>query len=586
MKNLHYKTIALLFSILVFNACDTSVLNVSPQDQMSDDSVWEDEALSQLFLNDMYIGMRHGLYEIQLSSLTDDSQFIHGYGTNEVVEGIVTPSNLGSWTHWNFEQYNWSNVYSRIRQVNIMLENIDDAVISSEELRDQMKGEAHFLRAFFYHNLLRVYGGVPIIEQSYGLDDDLLVSRNTFAETVDFIVQETDLAAELLNLEARELGRATQGAAMALKSRILLHAASDLYNDSPANELVGYTSGSQQDRWQAAQTAAKDIMDLNKYSLYRQHADATENYTQLFLTNDDHEEIIMSRYFLSDKGDGENPAQHNGPNGYRGWAGNTPVQSIVDAYEMEDGSEFDWGNPEHAAAPYENRDPRFYASILYDGAPWVEPPSVRVPHDPVGIIQTFEHVTLPNGDEVPGIDTRNGSIEDWNGSYSGYYLRKFIDNSIENFQDEKQTVPWRFFRYAEILFNYAEASMELNQEGEARDVINQIRDRAGMPDITESGQALKDRYRNERRIELFAETHRFFDIRRWKTAPNHYHDAQGIKITADADDPTDRSTYSNYEYTPMTIQSRGWDDSQYFVPIPNDEMNRNDQLEQNPNYPN
>lgn len=587
MKKHLQAAVLALCTALVLGACDSDVLNLDPLDQISDTALWEDPALIDAFLTDIYGGMRHGLYEVQLGSLVDESHFIHGYGTNEVVQSIITPSNLAIWGgrgNSPIDAYRWGPVYARIRQVNTLLQNIDQSAIDDPARQDAIKGEAHFLRAYFYHNLLRAYGGVPIITQVYGLNDDLLVARNTFAETVDFIVQEADMAASLLQLEPRQMGRATKGAALALKARVLLYAASDLYNENPANDLVGYTSGDRTARWRAAKNAAKAVMDLGVYQLYDKHDDPVENYTQLFLENTDHEEAILSRFFLQQRDDGYNPGLHNGPNGYRNWAGNTPIQQLVDDYEMADGTAFDWGNPEHAANPYANRDPRFYASILYDGAFFRPRPPEGAELDPVGIIQTFETVRLADGSTRPGLDTRDGPIEDWNGGYSGYYLRKFIDPSVNHSTSAKQTVPWRFFRYAEVLLNYAEASIELGEEADARDAINQIRRRAGMPEITESGEALKERYRNERRIELAFEEHRYWDVRRWKIAPQAYEDAQGIQIRVEATNYQDRSTYFNYQYTPIFIQERGWQDRAYFVPIPNDEMQRNHLLVQNPGY--
>lgn len=587
MKNVKFKLLGVLCIMFVISACDQDMLNVSPTDQISDEKVWEDPALIDLYLADIYRRMSHGLREIKLSSLTDDSQFIHGYGTIEIVQGNSSPSNIGAWNRAELEQYRWGHLYSAIRQANIVLANIDDANVG-DELKQEMKGEAHFLRAFFYHNLVRNYGGVPIVTHVYDLfeDDDLLVPRNTFEESVNFIVEEAEAAAELLPLEARDMGRATVGAALALKSRILIHAAGDLFNPENAeSELTGYTSGSQEDRYRAAKEAAEDVMDLGLYELFDRHPDdPAVNYEQIFIVNEDHEETIMNRYFLSSKDWDDNylPHQFNGPNGYRGWAGNTPLQSLVDAYEMEDGTEFDWDNPAHAAAPYEDRDPRFYASILHDGAPWVEPPSFRAPYDPDGIIQTFEYVMV-DGEEIPGVDTRNGPIEDWNGGYSRYYLRKFVDPTLP--PQQTQETPWPVFRYAEILLNYAEASIGLGEEEDARTALNQIRERVGMPDITTSGQALVDQYQNERRVELFGEDHRYFDIRRWMIAPEKYHDAYGITITAEATDATDRSTYFNYEYSPdRMVQERNWNDSHYFAPIPFDETSRNDLLIQNPGY--
>jgi starch-binding outer membrane protein, SusD/RagB family len=587
MKNIKFKLLTVLALVLLFSSCDQDILNLSPTDQLSDDSVWEDPALIDLYLSDVYRQLHHGLDEVKLAALTDDMHFIHGYGTIDILQGNWSPSNLGALGRGDLRQYRWGHLYSAIRQANNILANIEEANVS-DEFRDNIKGETHFLRAFFYHNLVRVYGGVPIITDVYALDDDMLVARNTFAETIDFIVEEADRAAALLPPQARDMGRASRGAALALKSRILTFAASDLYADpiGPNPELTGYTSGSQQARHQAARDAAQAVIDLGIYELFDRHPDPAFNYEQIFIVNEDTEETIMNRYFVGsrDWADRYLPHQFNGPNGYRGWAGNTPIQSLVDTYEMADGSAFDWNDPDHAAAPYENRDPRFYASILYDGAPWVTPPSFRDPYDADGHIQTFQSVTV-NGTSYPGVDTRNGPIEDWNGSYSRYYLRKFIDPTLT--PQDRQETPWPIFRYAEILMNHAEASIGLGEEEEARDMLNLIRQRAGMPDITDSGQALVERYQNERRVELFGEDHRFFDVRRWMIAPQAMNqNAMGITITAEATDRRVRSTYFNFTYDAETrlVQNRSWNDSHYFAPISMAEMNRNELLIQNPGY--
>lgn len=572
-----------LAGIFAFSACDTDLLNVSPTSQLTDDSVWNDVALIDLYLADIYRRMHHGLDEVMLASLTDNSHFIHGYGVPDILQGNASASNIGAFSRGDLQHFRWGHLYTAIRQANIMLDNIDEAQVS-EEVRNNIKGEAHFLRAYFYHNLVRAYGGVPIITHVYELGDDFEVARNTFEESVNFVVQEAERAAELLPVVPRDLGRTSKGAALALKSRILTFAASDLFAN-PASDLTGYTSGSQQARHQAAAAAAKAVIDMGEYELFNRHADPALNYEQIFIVNEDHEENIFARYFVGsrDWNDRWLPHQFNGPNGYRGWAGNTPVQALVDAYEVADGTEFDWNNPAHASAPYENRDPRFYASILYDGAPWVEPPSFREPYDAFGNIQTFQEVVTPNG-TFPGVDTRNGPIEDWNGSYSRYYLRKFIDPTLP--PQQRQETPYPFFRYAEIILNYVEANIGLDNEGEARTYLNMIRQRAGMPDVTDSGDALVRRYQNERRVELFGEEHRYFDVRRWMIAPDVMDkDAEGIRITAEATDRRDRSTYSNYTYETMSIPSaRSWNNSHYFSPIPFDEMNRNSLLVQNPGY--
>jgi hypothetical protein len=221
-----------------------------------------------------------------------------------------------------------------------------------------------------------------------------------------------------------------------------------------------------------------------------------------------------------------------------------------------------------------------YASVLYEGAQWRPRPADVRAADPKGIVQVGNY-TKPNGSVVPGLDTRKGPIEDWNGSYTGYYLRKFIDPNIDH-QYQKQTHPFRRFRYAEILLNYAEACLGLGQDEEARTYINKVRARAGMPPVTESGQALVRRYQNERSVELAYEEHRFFDVRRWMIAPQAYQNATGVSVTGNMS--ADGMTITNRTYAPIKIQDREWNPRFYFLPIELDEINRNNKLVQNPLY--
>ena len=587
MKNIFKYLLGLSF-MLYSTSCDTDFLNVKPEDRFNETAVWQDPGLVEAFVNEMYRGLNHGLRELMLGSLVDESQFIHNYGSTQIVQSNLTSGDIGSFDRGDFEEFNWPVLYARIRQINIFLENIDEVEFDDEEWKERLKGEVHFLNAYFYHNLVRLYGGVPLVTKAYDLQDEFMISRSSLQECIDYIVEEAELAASLLPAEyasgAGDIGRATKGAALALKARILLYAASDLYNDPSwatgyGNPELISTTGDRTAKWQAAKAAAKEVMDLGLYSL-QDTDDPVKDYTDLFLLKDS-KEAIFSRYFIKNRGweDGALPGLANGPNGYHNWGGNTPIQELVDDYEMTDGTKFDWNNAAHASAPYENRDPRFEASILYDQALWRPRPSDVVSIDPVGKIIIRNVETAP-GVWTPGVDTRDGPIEDWNGGYSGYYLRKFIDPAVVHeyaAAGGNQEAPWHFFRYGEILLNYAEACIELGEEDEAKIHLNMLRDRAGMPDITESGQALVDRYRNERRIELAFEQHRYFDIRRWMIAPEAMgRNANGIVITDPLAGPV--------EYSRNKIQDRAWNDKMYFLPIILDEMNRNTELIQNPFY--
>ena len=587
MKNILKSIFLVAFFAVLIGSCNDDFLNLKPLDRMSENDVWSDPALTELFVNEMYRGLGHGLNEAEVGSMCDESHFIHNYGTKQVVESNINPSDIGQWGSGNQIEFRWDELYKNIRYTNMFFENIEDVPFLDEEWRERLKGEVHFLRSYFYHNLVRNHGGVPIITKTFGLEDDFGVKRNTLDECIKFIVDEANLAAGLLPLEHNDanIGRPTKGAALALKSRILLYAASDLFNDPSwagaySNPELISVSGDRNSKWQAAKAAAKEVMDLGIYQLHNDGSNPKDNYTNLFTVKESPEHIF-SRNFLKTRSwsDGAITGLYNGPNGYHNWAGNTPVQELVDDYEMIDGTPFDWNNPAHAAAPYEDRDPRFSASILYDGAPWRPRPSDMTASDPVGII-SIRSVEQADGTWAPGLDTRDGPIETWNGGYSGYYLRKSIDPTLDSQYGpygQNQEVPWHFFRLGEIYLNYAEACLGLGEEAEAKTYINMIRSRAGMPDVTETGQALIDRYRNERRVELAFEQHRYWDVRRWFTAPAELgRNAHGIVINEYLD--------GSVTYETLSIQDRAWKDKMYLLPILQEEVNRNPNLIQNPLY--
>jgi hypothetical protein len=232
---------------------------------------------------------------------------------------------------------------------------------------------------------------------------------------------------------------------------------------------------------------------------------------------------------------------------------------------------------------------------MYDGAGWKPRDKISGNVDPANQIQVGQY-DMGGGNMIPGLDTRQSSIENWNGSWTGYYARKFIDpdpNIVDN--NTRQYIPWPFFRYTEAALNYAEACIELGQDDEAKTWLNKIRFRAGMPAITATGDALRQEYRNERRIEMVYEEQRYHDARRWMIAPQTlgrktvYMNVVGkLKAGQTATSPYkyDDTKY-DYIYTPTEVNSlenRQWVDKMYFRPISRDEMNRNQQLIQNPGY--
>ncbi|MBC6491959.1 RagB/SusD family nutrient uptake outer membrane protein [Flavihumibacter stibioxidans] len=612
----------LLVSIV---SCSKDFMNTQPLDKISSEATWADGPLSQAFIYNVYSYLGYGGFEEQaLAALTDEAMFTHaGRNINTFMEGSESPSNIG----WISGTYGWDNMYLAIRDANIAIDRLPTSTFDDDVLRDRLLGEAYFLRGYYYHQLMRFYGGVPLIKRPYGLNEDYTIARNTFDETVSSIVSDLDSAALLLTGKSVTAGRASKLSAMALKARVLLYAASDLHDGPTAKaksatlsgypniDLVAYAGGDRQARWQAAKAAAKAALDEGQgYKLnLTEPVDAEAgkaNYISLSLGGGSAVgdaaagvELIFQRtmsalYTQEDNWPlgGIHYGINNGPNGYHNWAGNTPIQQLVDDYEMMDGSKFDWSNPDHKADPYANRDPRMYATILFDGAEWKPRPSDVAGKDPANQIQTGYYDNGAGG-FVNGIDTRESEVENWNGSRTHYYTRKFIDPNpaLADNQSNAQLVPWPFIRYTEVVLNYVEACLATGDEGEARNWLNKIRFRSGMPAITDAGTALVNRYRNERRVELAYEEHRYHDARRWMIPAETV--GRGIKAinvkatlkpgkTALVPYRHDKTVY-NYTYTVVDNtenETRKWLDKMYYRPISRDEMNRNDKLVQNPGF--
>ena len=597
-------------------ACNDEVLDTQPLDKVSGDAVWTDAALAESFVTSVYNGLRDGiLSQMNFDCQTDNA--LYSFGKQDVNEANVSPSNVGTIPVMT----EWPAMYSRIRAANIALANLATPKFdNSTGVADRMKGEMYFMRAYFHNQLLRYHGGIPIIKTPYGLDaPDFSITRNTYEECVNAIVSDLDSASILLKGKTLAPGRATMGAAMALKARVLLYAASDLHDIPTAKakssviaaatnpELLGYVSGDRTARWQRAKDAAKAVMDLNQYG-YKLNLTAPvtptegqQNYVNLYLSRNGGEaDGIFLKYYVRASLDdwGSWYPRNNMPNGYHGWTSSEPTQNLVDGYEMMDGTKFSWSNPTQAAAPYENRDPRFYASILYDGAQWKPRTPDGAGIDPFGQIQMGEYEVGSAGapTKYSGLDTRNSSIENWNGTWTGYAIRKFMDPDPALVdQNTRQEVPSIQIRFTEVVFNYAEACMALGQEAEAKEWINKVRFRVGMPAIIETGAALVARYQNERNIEMLFEEQRFYDVRRWMIAPTTLgKQAQIIVVEGKLKPGKTVTTYKyskeNYNYTYKVQdlgtgkENRRWDDKLYFMPINRDEINRNNKLIQNPGY--
>ncbi len=613
MKTLKYKSILFAALILPLIACENeTILDKSPVDKVSESLLWTDINLVDRYLQDIYSGsLTGGFGYLSYASLTDESHDTHGFGTENYLTGSISSSNTTPFGIWAFDYTTWGVMYNNIQKLNVFLDNIENVPASYPEVETasivekarQMKGEALFLRAFCYVQLARNYGGAVILTEPFEVSDDFLsFKRATFRETVDFISQQCDQAATLLqSKDDTEMGRATIGAALALKSRILTFAASDLTADgTAANEYVGYQGADRGALFTAAKNAAKAVMDLGDYNLENFGAPdkeaVAENFYNFFRAKDlASNEVIWGKMFLKDVGSRNQMNLINGTNGFVMYGCNAPTGNLVDSFEMEDGSDFsdhyqvdaqgyyqNISNTYSSPNMYNNREPRFYATILYDSVQWQPRFADLADRDPLGIYDRRTRITISNGQEVSkifGIDTRQGPIDPDDGTYTGYTFKKYLDREVYGTESNNNENAWFEMRYAEIVLNYAEACLGLNQSEEATININLIRNRAGLPNFTDDiSQAL----RYERRIEFVHEDVRWYDMRRWKILDATLSNATGVEIieTRNRDNNTVATTWRQ-----LQVQERGpVQEKLYWVPIPIDELNRAPQLTQNPGY--
>lgn len=545
------KYIIYLISALAFGFSSCDLMDLKPLDQLSEEDVWNDQELLQLYVNGCYNALQHGYRYTDMLGVYCDEMYTRS-NDNRVIEylaGTMDADNISGMGILNY----WSTAYSYIRKINTFLEKVQTGTVPKEVTRP-MIGEMKFIRAYIYAELIWRYGGVPIITKVYGLNDDFAVERASYDQCVNFIREELIAAQSMLpeKQPASEQGRASGDACQALLSRVLLYWASPLNN--PTND---------KQRWTDAADAAWALID-KRYHLMN-------NYEDVFHTWN--EEVIFARTFS--QANSTDFANWSGRSGDNGLGIITPTQNMVNAYEMQatglrpyieqpDGTLT--VNPQSGydpKNPYVGRDPRFYASILYDGAVWMGRET-----------ETF----------YGGVDEANSktSSQPWNATQTGYYQRKFLDESIPpTGSSVKMTSPWIYMRYAEILLNYAEAKFEEGDEETARIYLRQVRNRpsVNMPEITDSGNALRERIHNERRVELAFEHHRFFDVRRWKIAEQtETLPLRKMVITKD-------EASGEKSYDVQILKDREFQSYQLLLPIPRTEIEKSlGSLKQNDGY--
>ena len=488
-----------------------------------------------------------------LGAATDDACFA-------IESSNIQQFNNGSWNALSNPDNVWNRYFAGIAKCCTLLENsnhvnldisrLDPAkrVEYENNLKDirMWRAEAHFLRAYFNFELLKRYGPIPIIKSTLDINKDYSdTPRPTMKEVVEFIANDCDMAADSLELTPWRnmndaFGRATKGAALALKSRLLLYAASPLYVDF--GDIDEANKPSDATLWKAAADAAKAIIDLNQYEL-------APAYDDLFKNDFQNKEYIFVRRYPSNS-DFE---KSNFPVSYGGKGGTNPSQNLIDDYEMLDGTAFDWNDPVKAAHPFENRDERLLATVLMNGV----------------LFKGKRVATYPGGaDAMPNP----------NATKTGYYLRKFLNENV-NIQtgggSDGHVVP--LFRLAEIYLNYAEALNEYDPTNPDIAVyLNKIRERVSLPDVPSglTQEQMRTLIHHERRVELAFEEHRFWDVRRWKVASSTLGaPVKGVKITQD--------DAGNFTYSPVQVEQRVFQPKMYWYPIPQSEVLKLHHWEQN-----
>lgn len=505
------------------------------------------------------------------SELPSNFQYIDGAmlasATDEAEHTIQTSAiqrfNTGDWNQFYNPDDAWGHYFKGIRKANNVLKLVDNINFDIYKLDPDpaqqivyqtklervhtWKYEIRFLRAFFYYELVKRYGGVPIIESVIDINSDEYTSlaRNTLQECIQFITSECDSAAAALpeKLKLSAMGRASKGAALALKSEVLLYAASDLANspgwaNGVAVEFISLPPGDRNERWKKAADVALEVNNLT-----RARYELSESYPDIFLNFDDPEIILARRNGYSNSFE----AMSFSP-GFEGQGGTAPSQNLVDIYEVVDPATgtsmpFDWSNPDHTSDPFANRDPRLGYNVITNNSEFKG--------------RTMEIWT-------GGRDGKGNA----RATPTGYYLKKYVNPIIDLVQSNTSVHSWVFSRLAGVYLNYAEALNEYDPGNpDIKQYIDLIRNRVGMPPTPDglSQGEMRQWIRDERLRELAFEGGRIWDLRRWMTAPQVLSEPiRGLEINIQSD--------STFSYNVIKVEDRVFREYMYFYPIPFNEI--------------
>jgi hypothetical protein len=592
MKKKYILPLMLIVTMSIISACKQSFLD-KPTEPLTEAKVFADSTLTFSFLNDIYAYTGQDVVPQRSNFITSAS--VNGANSNDYacMDDLTSSSisfysdpqlsfmtGTSSATGGPFINY-WATYYKKIRAATLLMQYLPTTPLSTAK-RVRLMGEARYLRAFYYAALVRLFGGVQLMgDQVLGTTDVLVSKRNTYKECVDYITSELDAAAPNLptvsTQQATDYGRATQGACLALKARVLITAASPLFNghpistSGPAASLIAYSATYDASLWQKAADACKAVIDLGQYSLVVDNVTRPgHGFWKMFVKARYNSEYIVPYMITA----GTILEQDRFPTtrGGQGWS--TPSENMVEAFGMKSGKSInDPSSNYNASNPYVNRDPRFYFSIIYNQAP---------------IYKSGSGSTLVPVDIYFNLATNQLTADALQNSHTktGFYSRKMCNDSTGTSANVNRSYP--VLRYAEILMDYAEALNELGNTGQAITYVEMIRARAGI-DAGSDGtygigaginQAdLRTLIHNEDRVEFFDEGHWFYDTRRWKTAEvTENQTILGMYVT--------RQLNGTFTYASIAtpVLSNFQNPKMYIMPVPQSEINKSATLIQNPGW--